>query len=73
KLRRIGKKAFFNCKSMKSMKLTSVKLKKVGSGAFKNAGKKSYKKFKISVPKAKKKAYAKLLKKGGLNKKSKVK
>ena len=42
---------------MKSMKITSEKLKKVGSGAFKNAGKKSYKKFKVSVPKKKKASY----------------
>ena len=73
KLYSIGKNAFLNCKSLKSMKITSTSLEKIGKAAFKNAGKKSYKKFKISVPKAKKKDYKKLLKKGGLNKKVKVK
>ena len=73
KLYSIGKNAFLNCKSLKSMKITSTSFEKIGKAAFKNAGKKSYKKFKISVPKAKKKDYKKLLKKGGLNKKVKVK
>ena len=73
KLRRIGKKAFYNCKSLKTMTITSTKLKKVMSGAFKNAGKKSYKKFTVKVPKSKKKSYKKLMKKAGLNKKVKVK
>ena len=69
----MGKKVFFNCTGMKTMKFTSVRIKKIGSGTFKNTGKKAYKKLKVSVPKAKKKDYQKLFKKAGLNKRAKLK
>lgn len=61
KLTRIGSKAFFGCKKLKNITIKSKALKKVGKNAFKGI----YKKAVIKVPKAKKKAYAKLLAKKG--------
>ncbi len=60
----IGKKAFFNCKKLKSVKIKSTKLKKVGAKAFAKTPKLSQ----TLVPKNKVSKYKKLLKKGGFKK-----
>ncbi|MBR4759459.1 MAG: InlB B-repeat-containing protein [Lachnospiraceae bacterium] len=55
----IAAKAFYNCKSLKTIQIKGKGLKKVGSKAFKKIAKKAT----IKVPKTKKSAYKKLLKK----------
>lgn len=55
----IGKKAFYNCKKLKTVKIRSLKLKKVGSKAFKGIKKNA----KITVPSKNKTKYTKLLQK----------
>lgn len=71
----IGKQAFYGCKNLKSITIKSTKLttKSVGAKAFTKAGSKNYKKLVVKVPKSKKKAYVKLLKKKGLSSKAKIK
>ena len=59
----IAKKAFADCKKLKKVIIKSTSIKKIGRKAF--AGKK---KITIKVPKKKKKAYKKLLKKAKINK-----
>ena len=54
----IGKSAFYNCSNLKKVTIKSKALRKVGSKAFK----KCKKGLKISVPKGKADAYAKILK-----------
>ncbi len=68
---KIGSKAFYRCKKLNQVTIKTKKLtsKKVGSKAFSGIGKKAV----IKVPKAKKKAYKRLLAKKGMPKKSKVK
>ncbi|MBE5871877.1 MAG: hypothetical protein E7294_11540 [Lachnospiraceae bacterium] len=68
---KIGKKAFYGCKNLKSItiKTTSLTAKNVGKNAFKGI----YAKAKIKVPKAQKKNYEKILKKKGIGKEVKVK
>lgn len=56
---KIGKKAFNKCKALKTVTIKTKKLTKVGSAAFKGIAKKAV----IKLPKAKKTAYTKLLKK----------
>ena len=56
---KIGKKAFYKCKALKTVTIKSKKLSSVGSAAFKGIAKKAV----IKLPKAKKTAYKKLLKK----------
>lgn len=56
---KIGKKAFNKCKKLKTVTIKTKKLKTVGSSAFKGIAKKAV----IKLPKAKKAAYTKLLKK----------
>ncbi len=58
KVQTIGKKAFYNCKKLKKVTVKSNALTKVGSKAFK----KTNKKIKFVIPKAKKDAYQKLFK-----------
>ena len=59
----IGKNAFKGDRKLKTVNLRKVKaLKKVGKGAFKGISKK----VTVKVPKQKKKAYSKLLKKAGI-------
>jgi hypothetical protein len=65
----IGKNAFNGCDKLKTINIKSKKLKKVGANAFKGINKKAT----ISVPKAKKKAYTKLLKGKGQAKTVKIK
>lgn len=65
----IGAKAFYGCKSLKKVTITSKKLKKVGSKAFTN----THKKLVVKVPKSKLKSYQKLLKGKGMKKTAKVK
>ncbi len=60
-LQKIGKKAFKNCKKLKSIIIKSKSLKTVEKDAFKGMPKNA----KIKAPAAKKKAYAKILAKGG--------
>lgn len=64
----IGKSAFANCGSLKKITIKSNSLK-IGKKAFKGISKKAT----VKVPKAKKKAYKKLLKKAGLPTKAKIK
>lgn len=61
----IGKSAFDGCKNLKSVTIKTTKLtdKKVGSKAFKGI----HAKAKVKVPKAKLKAYKKILKKKGIS------
>lgn len=65
----IGKNAFSGCSKLKKINIKTKKLKKVGANAFKGINKKAT----ISVPKAKKKAYTKLLKGKGQAKTVKIK
>lgn len=69
KLNEIGNKAFYRCKALKNIILKSKSLKKVGKNAFQGV----YKKAVIKVPKAKYKAYVKLLGKKGQSKTVKIK
>lgn len=72
---KIGKKAFYNCKSLKTVTVSTTKLtaKNVGAGAWKGAGGKNYSKLTIKVPKKKLAAYKKLFRNKGLSSKAKVK
>ena len=63
----IGKKAFFNCKNLKTIVFKGASLKKVGTQAFKNTAKKA----KVTTP-GKVTKIKKLLQKSGLNKNAKV-
>ncbi|MCD8018051.1 MAG: CAP domain-containing protein [Clostridiales bacterium] len=67
----IGKNAFYGCKKLKNITIKTTKLtkKKVGAKAFKGIRAKA----KIKVPKAKLKAYKKILKAKGLGTKATVK
>lgn len=65
---KIGASAFSNCAKLKKIKISSKKLKSVGKNAFKNISPKAT----IKVPKAKKKAYTKILKSKGQKKSVKV-
>ncbi|WP_288884960.1 leucine-rich repeat protein [uncultured Eubacterium sp.] len=62
----IGKKAFYNCKKLKNVKIKSVVLKKVGKSAFKN----THKNIKFMIKKSKFKSYKKKIKKSGTSKKA---
>ena len=59
----IGKNAFKGCKNLKKITLKGKKVKKIGKNAFQNISKK----VTVVVPKGKKAAYMKLLKKAGLS------
>ena len=54
----VEKKAFFKCGGLKKVSIKTMKLIKVGNGAFKKCGKG----LKFTVPAKKKNTYAKLLK-----------
>jgi hypothetical protein len=71
KVKKIGKKAFYGCKKLKTITIKTTKLKKstIGSKAFKGI----YKKAKFKCPKSKLKNYKKWLKKAGAPKKAKYK
>lgn len=73
-IKRIGKKAFYGCKSLRNITIKTKFLKKntVGSKAFTKAGSKNYKKLTVKVPKKKLKLYKKILRKKGLSKKAKM-
>ncbi len=64
----IGVSAFRGCKKLKTITISSKKLKTVGKKAFSG----TYAKAKVKVPSSKKKAYKKLLKGKGLSKKAKI-
>lgn len=66
---KIGKEAFFGCKKLKKVVVSSKVIKSIGKKAFANIDKKA----KITVPKAKKKAYKKLFQKAKTAKSVKVK
>lgn len=69
-VREIGQNAFYNCKNLKSIKIKSTVLSKVGKNAIKGINKKA----KITCPKKNKKAYKKLFsKKTGYKKSMKIK
>ncbi|MDE6853172.1 MAG: CotH kinase family protein, partial [Lachnospiraceae bacterium] len=66
----IGKNAFRGCKKLKKITFLGKKVKKIGNKAFYGIAKKA----KFICPKAKRKAYQKLIKKSGVNlKKTKIK
>ena len=65
----IGSKAFYQCKNLKTIRIKSTILKKVGAKAFSG----THKKLVIQVPKKQKKAYTKLLKSKGQRKQTKIK
>ena len=65
----IGAKAFSGCKALKKITIKSAKLKKVGKNAFKGIHVKAV----IKAPKAKLKAYKKLLRAGGAGSKVRIK
>lgn len=65
----IGSGAFKSCKSLKKVTISSSKVKKIGSAAFKGVAKKAV----VKAPAKKVKSYTKLLKKAGLPKTAKVK
>ena len=67
-IKEIGNKAFSGCKKLQKITIKSKQLKKVGAKAFKGI----HKKAKIKVPKAKLKAYKKLLKGKGQAKSVKI-
>jgi hypothetical protein len=64
----IGKKAFYGCKNLKKITVKSKVLTKTGANAFKGTSKK----LTIKVPKAKLKAYKKVLAKKGQSKAAKI-
>ena len=68
---KIGKNAFGGCKNLKTLSINTTKLTKKGlaSGSFKGISKKTV----VKVPKGKVKAYKKLLRSKGLDKKVSVK
>ena len=68
---KIGAKAFFGCKSLKTINIKTTKLtaKSVGSKAFSKIAKKP----KVKLPKSKKKVYKKWIYKKGLTKNAKLK
>lgn len=70
-IRNIGKRAFYRCYNLKTVKMKTSKLvnNQVGKQAFKGI----YKKAVIKVPKKQLKAYKKLLKTRGVGKKVKIK
>ena len=68
KVKTIGVKAFYGCKTLKKITIKSTVLKKVGKNALKGI----HKNAKIKVPKKKLKTYRKLLKKKGQGKKVKI-
>lgn len=68
-IKKIGARAFYGDKKLKRIEINSVKLKLVGSNAFKNIGAKAT----IKVPKEKKSAYVQILKKKGQKKTVKIK
>ena len=69
-IKKIGSKAFYQDKKLKKITVKSKKLKTVGKNALKGIGKKAV----IKVPKAKKKAYKKLMnRKTGFGKATKLK
>lgn len=65
----IGKNAFFKCTSLKKITIKSSSITSIGKKAFKKTSAKAT----VKVPKAKKAAYKKLLKKAGIAKKAKIK
>lgn len=68
-VKKIGEKAFYNCKKLKKITVTATGLKSVGKNALKNI----YKKAVINVPKSKLKAYKKVFKSKGQKSTVKVK
>ena len=65
----IGKSAFFKCSSLKKITIKSAAISSIGKKAFKG----THAKATVKVPKTKKAAYKKLLKKAGISKKAKIK
>lgn len=68
-VKKIGKKAFYNCSKLKKVTFKGKKIKSIGAKAFKNTAKS----ITVKTPKAKKPAYKKLLKKAGLTSNAKIK
>ena len=64
----IGKKAFYQAKKLKTVKISSTTIKKIGKDAFKKVNAK----IRIKVPSGKLKSYKKLLKGKGLGSKAKI-
>ena len=64
----IGTKAFYGCTKLKTIKISTTKIKKIGANSFKNI----YKTATVKVPKSKLAKYTKLIKKANAPKKSKI-
>ena len=71
-IKEIGANAFAGTKSLGNVIIKSKQLAKIGKKAFSKAGSKNYAKLKVRVPKAKLKAYRKMLKNAKLSAKAKV-
>ena len=71
-IKEIGANAFAGTKSLRNVIIKSKLLAKIGKKAFSKAGSKNYAKLKVRVPKAKLKAYRKMLKNAKLSAKAKV-
>ena len=62
-IKTIGKKAFYGCKKLKSIRFAGKNVKKIGTGAFL----KIYPRAVVKVPKSVKKKYKKMLTKKTIN------
>lgn len=69
-VKRIGKKAFYNCKKLSVITINTTKLTEKNVGA--NAFGKLRENIKVKVPSSKLKAYKKILNKKGISKKAKI-
>lgn len=67
-VKKIGAKAFENCKKLKTITIKSTQIKSIGKNACKGIPKKA----RVKVPKKKLSSYKKMLKNAGLNKKVKI-
>ena len=67
-IKTVGSKAFYGCKKLKNIVVTTKSLKKIGAKAFKGTNSK----IKVKVPKGKVSKYRSLFRKAGLSKKSKI-
>ncbi len=64
----IGSYAFDNCSNLRKIKIESKRIKTIGRGAFRTINKHA----RINIPKSKKNAYKKLLRKSGISKSIKI-
>lgn len=72
---KIGRRAVYDCQSLTRITIRTTKLtgRRIGSQAFTKAGSSNYRELTVQVPRSKKKAYASMLRKHGIHKKSEIK